>query len=414
MLSDVVGSSPATTWSGSSTGRAIRLLRIGCEFESRPFYLFVVVFLYVLTPLLHISGQSYYAQFLKKNPLMDQVIGLTSDHLCLLHGVNGFPEQKKYAPQNSDTTGNSTNMNVHNGQRKLLISEVQLLTRVYDYMDDKKTPLLCVYAGAYPCLHLTQLLVNFPDTFFVLIDPAFQASSRQASWSRDRVVLCSTLFDDESATAVKNWTKGKTGHYIHKALNTLQFPAGMQHNDNLVFVSDIRRDARNDAIIATEMTDQARWFRLMNAKTGLMKFRLPYVTSEFKEAGKFNYDYMKGTVYLPIWGRKSTTECRLYVERGCVDDTYFPIEIEKSMSGFNVIERRKNFSVDGKTYETFDKAAEILVLSEFCKTMNKGQWKWCNNRFNPVRPMGEFMQDDMIYHITCDLVNALSQVDCIY
>ena len=318
---------------------------------------------------------------------MASVLELTSDHLCL-YGVDDFPEKKEYKPQLTDANGlkvrvvkdpNYTGSNVWDGQRKLLISEVQLLTRVYDSMADKKTPVLCVYAGAYPCLHLTQLLVNFPDTFFVLIDPAFNASSRLSAWPRERVALCRAYFDDESAEAVKTWVKGKTDHLIHRALNTLKFPEGMQHS-NLVFVSDIRKEAEKDDVIATEMNEQASWFHIMDAKAGLMKFRMPYVTPAFLFSNKYNHNYMNGTVYLPIWGRKSTTECRLYVERGCITDTYYPIEIEKSMAGFNVIERRKYFSVKGIDYKTFDEAAETLVLSEFYKTMN-AVWNWYDKRF---------------------------------
>ncbi|KAJ1464920.1 hypothetical protein T484DRAFT_1596715, partial [Baffinella frigidus] len=70
----------------------------------------------------------------------------------------------------------------------------------------------------------------------------------------------------------------------------------------------------NDNVIETEMTEQSAWFHIMEAKTGLMKFRMPYVNPAYLASKTQNYEYMDGTVYLPIWGRRSTTECRLIVK----------------------------------------------------------------------------------------------------
>jgi hypothetical protein len=318
---------------------------------------------------------------------------LTSKHLYL-NGITGFPDKKEYAPQiiytsemeeHTEKDSHYTGLNVHNGQRKLLVSEVQLLTRVYDSIP-KTTPLLCVYAGAFPCLHLTQLLVNFPHTFFLLIDPAFQLTNHLHVWPGDRVVLCKSFFDVDEAKAVKNWVKGSQDHHIHRALNQLKLPYGMNHNNNLVFISDVRRDAVNRYIIDEEMTEQAMWFHTMDAKAGLVKFRLPYGDATFMEEYAdrgYKYDYMKGIVYLPIWGRKSTTECRLYVERGCGNDTYYPIELEKSMAGFNTTNRCARFSVNRKTYKSFDEAAETLVLYQYSYTMGR-EWKWWDWPHPPV------------------------------
>jgi hypothetical protein len=56
----------------------------------------------------------------------------------------------------------------HWGQRKLMLSEVEFLTRFYDH----DTTHLVVYAGAAPGCHTTHLAQMFPKCNFILVDPA--------------------------------------------------------------------------------------------------------------------------------------------------------------------------------------------------------------------------------------------------
>lgn len=48
---------------------------------------------------------------------------------------------------------------------------------------------------------------------------------------------------------------------------------------------------------------QKNWVLKLNPKASMLKFRLPW------EGGSTNY--LKGDIYLPIWGRETTTETRL-------------------------------------------------------------------------------------------------------
>jgi hypothetical protein len=58
--------------------------------------------------------------------------------------------------------------NCHIGQRKLLLNEIEFLTRYA-----KGGPSIMCYVGAAPCEHLTILLAMFPEMRFLLVDPNF-------------------------------------------------------------------------------------------------------------------------------------------------------------------------------------------------------------------------------------------------
>jgi hypothetical protein len=309
---------------------------------------------------------------------MSNIIELTLEHLH--NRVKDFPQPAQYFPQNERRT---SHRNQHFGQRKLLMSEVQLLTNVYRSIPDKKTTLLVVYAGANPCDHLTVLIDAFPDVYYVLIDPAFKPNSHLKEWPVDRVAVCSECFDNRAATSVLNWRPNnnnvQTGrrHFIHNALDTLRFPDGwiLDHAKNLLFVSDIRLNARNEQLIEQDMFDQEEWCRIIKPRAGLLKFRLPFVTPSFRNKYKeynLKFPYMNGTVYLPIWGPRSTTECRLYVENSMLyeDVIYDPVKHEEMMAGFNSINRPQQYTYNNIQYESFDYAAEALVWSQFNHVMS--------------------------------------------
>lgn len=54
----------------------------------------------------------------------------------------------------------------HWGQRKLMLSEVEFLTRFAE------PNIICVYAGAAPGTHIAFLSELFPEVTFVLVDPS--------------------------------------------------------------------------------------------------------------------------------------------------------------------------------------------------------------------------------------------------
>ena len=297
--------------------------------------------------------------------------------------TDAFPCLRTYMPQDS-MFSYSTAPNVHRGQRKLLLSEVEFLTQVHDSRilstrcDGSAPPpplprFVCVYAGAYPCTHLEHLLQMYPNVNWILIDPRF-INDKKHHWDRNRVAIYAHKFDDATAQAISEWASGRKPH--HAILPSLQ---GLNGTDkvgfeNLLFLSDIRSDAYNEISIALDMACQQRWFRGLYASAGLLKFRLPYCDADWNARYQEHHGvvpYLDGTIYLPIWGRPSTSECRLHVKRGCGIKNYDVRQHEERMAGFESLDRQKPYVFNGDLFSSWDEAAEKSVMAAYLKCMKQ-------------------------------------------
>jgi cap2 methyltransferase len=83
---------------------------------------------------------------------------------------------------------------------------------------------------------------------------------------------------------------------------------------------------------------QQRWVRQLKSKMSMLKFRLPYCT---KEKIITEYEYLKGEIFLPIWGPVTTTETRLITD-GKEMKMYNPSKYENKMFYFNTKTRVAN------------------------------------------------------------------------
>jgi hypothetical protein len=174
---------------------------------------------------------------------------------------------------------------VHWGQRKLLISEIEFLSKYAPL----SSPLTCIYCGAAPGTHIPFLSELFPLINFILIDPApFHCQQS------DRIVIRSELMTDNLARELSQ---------------SLRDPSGV------LFISDIRSadwkvygNQLLEQEIAGDMEDQMRWHDLLAPLASILKFRLPWTSG--------STEYLQGEVYLPLWGPQTTTEARLVVEGG--------------------------------------------------------------------------------------------------
>lgn len=222
---------------------------------------------------------------------------------------------------------------VQNGQRKLLLSEIELLC-----LTDPLCSYTVVYAGAAPGVHIPLLAKLFPSVTFHLYD---------------------TLpFSFEESPQLK----------IHKCLFTDSVASSYAATDNLVFVSDVRRSTEESGVW-NDMLAQQRWHELMGPSLASLKFRLPWVQGEGEECV---VQYLDGDVYLPVWGRTSTTECRLFVDRARHGGKrmYDCRVYEQEMSFFNRVARpsvhAREFSAKGVGYDgCYDCTAEVCILGEY-------------------------------------------------
>ena len=86
--------------------------------------------------------------------------------------LNPIYEYNQLETFNCDKTPENYNvikLGCHHGQRKLLLTEIQFMTR---------SPNLIIYAGSAPNEHMSILLDMFPDNKFLLIDPNYHTFDR--------------------------------------------------------------------------------------------------------------------------------------------------------------------------------------------------------------------------------------------
>eukprot|EP00002_Diphylleia_rotans_P017913 TRINITY_DN3475_c0_g1_i1.p1 TRINITY_DN3475_c0_g1~~TRINITY_DN3475_c0_g1_i1.p1 ORF type:complete len:561 (-),score=88.29 TRINITY_DN3475_c0_g1_i1:168-1850(-) len=220
---------------------------------------------------------------------------------------------------------------IHWGQRKLLLSEIEFLS-----MYGKKGHPV-VYAGAAPGTHISYLVELFPDFEFFLYDPAPFTVKES-----NRVFCHQQLFTDEVAEKF----------------------AGKQ----ALFISDIRAadwsllsEDETDAQVREDMESQQRWHLIMQPLKSMLKFRLSW------KPGKTVY--LKGDIYLPIWGPITTTEARLIPSDGLHE--YDNTAYEEQMFFFNTVQRvgLYNHDVIGEGLDyCYDCKAEVETLKLYLET----------------------------------------------
>jgi len=133
------------------------------------------------------------------------------------------------------------------------------------------------------------------------------------------------------------------------------------------FISDIRTadhrkmsDKENELRVIADQKSQKRWVEILKAKNSMLKFRLPYYPGEL--------EYLKGIIYLPVWGPQSTTETRLVVDNNNELRTYDHTEYEEQMFHFNTVTRSMAHAHDVKANGLdycYDCRAEVHILSEY-------------------------------------------------
>jgi cap2 methyltransferase len=226
------------------------------------------------------------------------------------------------------------------GQRKLLMSEIEFLTLA---PPPEGTRCVVIYAGAAPGTHVRILSEMFPLHRFVLVDPA----NFTVRADGDRIITRRALFSAELANELKTEYEGW----------------------HMLFVSDVRsadfqRETKeeNEQRIRADMDAQALWHTILRPFKSMLKFRLPFTPGTTQ--------YLKGDIYLPVWGPVSTTECRLVVDTYADETLYDHTEHEQKLYHFNNITRPALYdhSVVGEGIDhCYDCTAEIHILDNYLK-----------------------------------------------
>jgi cap2 methyltransferase len=233
---------------------------------------------------------------------------------------------------------------IHWGQRKLLMAEIEFLLLASRKHHTNTT---VIYAGAAPGTHVQILADMFPSHTFILVDPApFTVQPK-----KNKIIIHRCMFTDELAIQLQS-----------SLCDTC-----------VLFISDVRscdpefhsEEVHNERVKA-DMQAQARWHGMLKPFKSMLKFRLLY------SAGVT--EYLKGDIYLPVWGPQSTTECRLVVHSAHPGkQTYNHTEHEEKMFFFNTVTRVALYphSVDGCGLDhCYDCNAEIQILRKYLQKMH--------------------------------------------
>ena len=236
--------------------------------------------------------------------------------------------------------------NLHWGQRKLLMSEIEFLTNNYHlYEPNRKKYLL--YVGASPGHHINYLLKMFPDIHYVLYDVVPTGVHKHPNVTFHKMFFIDNMIDQYK-------------------------------NLNLFFISDIRnveyskykkrREAaaikKRDDILFDDMTKQKQWCEWMMPKAALLKFRPTWETP--------TTEYFDGDIYFQIWNRNLSIEARMIPKIGTTK-VWDNKKYEEIMFHFNTKTRRKKMSGQnipclGQYYDSF---VETDILTNYVQKFEK-------------------------------------------
>lgn len=244
----------------------------------------------------------------------------------------------------------------HLGQRKLLLSEIEFLSRFAENND------VVVYAGAAPGTHQDLLSEMFPFVKFILYDPnEFKVTE-------------------------------KHNRELHKEFftNLTAEQISQKYQDNrILFISDIRRfdetltgDIINDLIIG-DMNAQMTWLNIMNPVASLLKFRLPY-----SDYGDDLTEYLDGKIYKQVWAGATSTESRLEVVDRSSRRIYSNKDYEEIFFYHNTVTRTTYFQevegVEGLGCHCYDCASELFIIGEYMKYYGNEYIKKWGEKLKPV------------------------------
>jgi SAM-dependent methyltransferase len=237
---------------------------------------------------------------------------------------------------------------IHWGQRKLLLTEIEFLTIfLKQYMDTK--PVYMIYAGAAPGTHVMYLSSLFPTVHFELYDP------------RDFSTCLNE--NDMINTHVQYFTDETAGQWVET-----------DHLDKtILLVSDIRTgepgkmsDIEVENLVKIDHEWQQTWYRIMNPKMAMFKFRLPWDDEKT--------EYLDGDIYIQPYPPATSTETRLIVSYNCGMKTYDNRQYEEQLFYYNNYERNMEYtnciSHIKPIYKEwlkneYDYAAEVHILREY-------------------------------------------------
>ncbi len=311
---------------------------------------------------------------------------------------------------------NIKTFNCHDGQRKLLYSEIEfytLLSQKYPLHD-----ILVVYAGSGEGLHMSIIFDLFPELDFILIDPNRSLCDHPTMKNKEKVKMLIEYYTDSSYLKIGE-------------LNT--------KHKKIVFMSDIREDT-DEMEIWKNMIQQQLWCIQLNSIAYLLKFRLPYLFENF-DISAFRYtlplqesnlilnnkevSYLKGDIYLQIYPPLKSTETRLIYIRNENEPFSFQaynIETyEEQCFYFNQISRKQLFSFeDSKELkynilgydDSYESVCEYYLMYQYIHSYSNKILLQNKNPFTDILSSSKNIHEkviSMIYYINHEMIYILNK-----
>jgi hypothetical protein len=224
------------------------------------------------------------------------------------------------------------------GQRKLLLVEIEFLTR-YGHLSDT-----VVYAGAARGDHIPTLAWLFPGHTFHLYDPS------------------------------PAWYIDGPGIRSYKQL-FLRADAERWSGSEVLFISDIvtsdsgQSFEENRVRQARDMAWQAGWVKTMRPAMALLRFALPWSSASITPESA----YLAGELWLQPWTQPTSTETRLVTD-GSKETTYNHLVYEEQLAHHNAVTRlclhnyRLSRAIEGLDH-CRDCAMDIAILRRYVSTI---------------------------------------------
>lgn len=306
----------------------------------------------------------------------------------------------------------------HHGQRKLLVEEVNALTKW-----NPPAGSVIVYAGAAPGDKNAYLANLFPQVRLICVDPAPFNVKPVDGVTIDSIDNVRKMGLDGMRDLIMRVYANATQVFTIQDYMTCDLAAAItdataQNNASLYFISDIRTERRSNTgkseptsvDIMWNHSQQYNWYRIMKPVATMFKFRLPFynepvewieseiakssiIRASFAKSLEYGLDfrnmistrtfrYPQGTLFVQAWAPKTSAETRLSIV-GCGVSapiiTYMDMaEYEEKMFHYNLCTRMFTIAVNpnASKLDGFDNccdcAIENAMWTDYIKLTNGG------------------------------------------
>ena len=333
-----------------------------------------------------------------------------------------FNDIKKQLPYQSKMS--NTNMGLHIGQRKLLLTEVQFLT---NYSDIK----YCIYVGSAPGNKTHFLSQLFPDIKFILIDPNKfdlvladipnnSKITHRHQPNKDIIHIyyeyptkSDIYLNNKKMNDLNTTEEGKLTDFIKNSTHkifiiedymNMKISNMLKTLGNTSFISDVRSSIEgvpNDFDIIWNTSMVYNWINVLQPEITMVKFRIPYYNeisdfNKYKDMYKDDFDISKKygtdfindyktrkfkmskcTLYIQPWKGYQSAEMRGYITKKDINNVieYSIKDIENKLFYYNKILRmcyHTNINADKELHfcNCNDCAIENVIWDNYIKTFN--------------------------------------------